>query len=93
MPRREDAVAAEPIFGAGRLPIDTSLARATVDATVKLLGQLSDGRRSEPAWVEARDAARALHLEVAGAEFDARLPARPARSGPVEPAASSTREA
>lgn len=75
---------ADPLFNNPRLPIDAATARSVVDATIKLLSQLSDGRRSEPAWLEARDAARALHLEIAAAEFDARLPARQPRSGPVE---------
>lgn len=72
---------ADPLLNSPRLPLDTATAKAAVDATVKLLAQLSEGRRSEPAWREALDAARALHLDVAAAEFDARLPARPARSG------------
>lgn len=75
---------ADPLLNVSRLPIDAATARSVVDATIKLLGQLSDGRRSEPAWLEARDAARALHLEIAAAEFDARLPARQLRSGPME---------
>lgn len=75
---------AEPLANSPKLPIDATMVRALVDAAIKLLGQLLDGRRSEPAWLEAREAARTLYMEVAAAEFDARLPARPARSGQVE---------
>ena len=72
---------ADPLLNNPRLPLDTATAKAAVDATIKLLSQLSEGRQKEPAWLEAKEAARALHLDVAAAEFDARLPARPARSG------------
>ncbi len=72
---------ADPLLNNPRLPLDTATAKAAVDATIKLLSQLSEGRQKEPAWLEAKDAARALHLDVAAAEFDARLPGRPARSG------------
>lgn len=73
---------AEPTNGAGpRLPLDIALVHAAVDSAIRLLGQLSEGRQREPAWIEAKEAARALHLDIAGAEFDARLPARPPRSG------------
>ena len=72
---------AEPLASLPRLPLDVALARAAVDTTIRLLGQLSEGRQREPAWVEAAGAARALHLELAAAEFDARLPQRPARNG------------
>lgn len=69
---------AEPLEKAVRLPIATGLARAAIETTCKLLGQLSEGRRGEPAWIEAREAALALHLDLAAAEFEARVP-RPAR--------------
>jgi|GEM_PF-3817505 len=72
---------ADPLYVPSRLPIDLSLARATVDSTIKLLAQLSEGRQREPAWQEAKEAARALHLEIAAAEFDARLPVKVTRSG------------
>lgn len=65
---------AEPLPAGSRLPLDPALAKATVDATIKLLAQLSEGRQREPAWQEAKEAARALHLDIAAAEFDARLP-------------------
>lgn len=67
--------------GNPRLLLEVGLAKAAVDSTVRLLAQLSESRRSEPIWQEAKEAARALHLEVAGAEFDSRLPARSVRSG------------
>src|ERR1041385_6535122 len=72
---------AEPLPTVVRLPLDTATARAAVDSTVRLLAQLSEVRQKEPAWKEAMEAARALHLDLAGAEFDARLPGKVARGG------------
>lgn len=57
-----------------RLPIATNVAKGMVDASLRLLGQLAAGRSREPATVDLREAARALHAEIAGAEFEARLP-------------------
>lgn len=73
---------ADPLINSeGCLPIEVALAKASVDTTIKLLAQFPEGRQGEPAWKEAREATRALHLAVAGAEFDARLPARMIRNG------------
>jgi hypothetical protein len=72
---------AEPLTPETRLPLNIAGAKATVDATLKLLAQLSEGRQQEPAWKEAAAAARTLHLDIAAAEFDARLPGRAARPG------------
>ena len=81
---------AEPLSNGSRLPVDPALARSAIDAMIKLLCQFGDGRTKEPAWQEAKEAAKALHLELAAAEFDARLPARPSRSG-GEPLALAVR--
>lgn len=65
---------ADPLLSGSRLPLDPTLAKAAVDTAIKLLSQLSEGRQREPAWQEAKEAARALHMDIAAAEFDARLP-------------------
>lgn len=68
---------AEPLTPETRLPLNIAGAKATVDAAIKLLLQLSDGRRQEPAWQEAWATVRAQHLDIAGAELDARVPRAP----------------
>jgi hypothetical protein len=65
---------------AQRLPIDVAVRTAAVDAALALLNSLS-GRSADQAYKDLLVASKALHMELAAAMFDARLPARPVRAG------------
>lgn len=66
-----------------RLPLDVATARRAVDAGVEIAARLLRTTTAADAKCqELVDALRAQHLDLAGAEFDARLPVRqPPRIG------------
>ena len=64
-----------------RLQLDTAAAQAVVNSGLVVANRLMLGQASDEKVAAFVSALRELHLEIAGAIFDAALPQRPVRSG------------
>lgn len=64
-----------------RLAVDSGLVRRAVDAGIIIAERALRGGSTDPKVAAFVDALKQLHLDLAGAEFDARLPRPPARPG------------
>jgi len=75
----------DPRPKAARLPLDVSVAQGVVAAGLVIADRLLRGQASDERTTAFVSALRSLHLDVAGAQFDAALPSRPARNGEEKP--------
>ena len=67
--------------GATRRPMSLEVAKALVEAALAMLHQLAGGRQRDSSYLALIAAAREQHMEVALAEFEAKLPPQTTRNG------------
>lgn len=70
-----------PPAGVTRRPFNLEIGKALIEASLGMLHQVAGGRQKDPSYVALLSAARDQHLEIALAEFEARLPAITSRNG------------
>lgn len=64
-----------------RRPLSLEVAKALVEAALAMLHQTAGGRQKDSSYLALLAAARDQHMEVALAEFEAKLPVQAVRNG------------